>query len=317
MRRRKSFYNNNHIVLYLESGHLGQKKPTMLSDKEKTTMPSDKSVVHKRELKFPSLNVTLTDQRIETVGSSFYYVAEGKPPKKCVSSASKQTFRIKATVTTTREEAGRAMAEIRVLCRLPEHPNILTMIDSGCSVFDQSIGQDKEEDTGPLEEHQVYCLLFNGFPSRSLRDIIEKHQRKVKKCDRLSIGMSQGPQTSGWMDIETVMGIFRQMALAVSVLHGPMRPNCAEGSKAQGKIIHMDLRPDHFCVYKKTSNEVMTGCKYIVKLIGAGCAVDSSMSLDSIPARKRALCLIKSTTLQMYRAPEMVDILLADELTHK
>jgi hypothetical protein len=159
------------------------------------------------------------------------------------------------------------------------------------------MGQDEEEDTGPLEEQRVYCLLFKNFPRQSVRSIMDKHRCKLEKCLGSSIGMSQGPQNSGWMKIKTVMGIFQQMALAVSVFHSPMRPNSTEESKAQGRIIHMDLRPDNFCVYK-TSSEVMTGCKYIMKLIGAGCAIDGSMRLDSIPDRKRADCLIKSTTLQ-------------------
>jgi hypothetical protein len=69
-------------------------------------------------------------------------------------------------------------------------------------------------------------------------------------------------------------------------------------------------------VYKdKTSIE---GCKYIMKLVGAACAVDGSMRLDSITDQRTAACLINSTTMQRYRAPEMVnDLLLADELTDK
>ena len=111
------------------------------------------------------------------------------------------------------------------------------------------------------------------------------------------------------MDINTVMEIFRQM----SVLQGQTQRIGSKESNAQHRIIHMDLRPDHFRVYKdKTSSE---GSKYIVKLVGAGCAVDGSMRLDSIADRTRAACLISSTTTQRYRAPE--NFLLTDELTDK
>lgn len=96
------------------------------------------------------------------------------------------------------------------------------------------------------------------------------------------------------------------MADAVSVLH----------NTNELRTILLDLRPDYFCAYK-TSRETKMGCNYIVKLIGAGCAVVGSISLDTTPDRKRAALLINSTTALKYRAPEMVNLLLADKLTDK
>lgn len=105
------------------------------------------------------------------------------------------------------------------------------------------------------------------------------------------------------------------MALAVSVLHGPTEKHVTKESSAQHRIMHMDLRPDHFRVHKhNTSREDYT---YIIKLVGAECAVDATMSLDSIPDRKIAACLINANTTLRNRAPEMVNLLLADELSDK
>jgi serine/threonine protein kinase len=258
-----------------------------------------------RDLEFPSLDVTVVE-RIDTSGSFLFYVAEEKA-RNNVSGTSRRKFRIKATVATTQEQARRASAEVRVLRRIPEHINILKLIDSGCSAVDQDFGEHEEHDEEPLEENRLYCLLFKECPSRSVRDIMEKQRIKfMKNFNDTPKGASQRAQNSGWMKIETVMGIFRQMADAVSVLH----------TTTESRTIHLDLRPDHFCAYK-TSRETKMGCNYIVKLIGAGCAVDGTMSLDTTPDRIRAAYLINSTTTLSYRAPEMVDLLLADKLTDK
>jgi serine/threonine protein kinase len=287
---------------------------SVTKEKGITTM-SDPIVMQKRDLEFPSNKVTVVEQRIEMVGPSEFYAAEEKPQGTRVAGASKQTFLVKATVTRTNDQAERAVAEARVLRRLPAHANILTMIDSGCSVMGPDIEEQDKDDAEPLHEHRTYCLLFEGSPSRSVRDIMEKQQRIFERCLRLSNGTSQRAPNSGWMDINTVMGVFRQMALAVSVLHGPTEKNVTKESSAQRRTIHMDLKPDHFYVYKnKTSSE---DCKYIVKLIGAGCAVDISMRLDSIPDRKRAALLIDTHITQRYHAPEMVNLFLANELTDK
>lgn len=114
-------------------------------------------------------------------------------------------------------------------------------------------------------------------------------------------------ESSGWVDIETALGVFRRMAAAVKVLHGGYR----SGRKVP--IVHMDLRPEHFAAYK-TSKDVTKGCKYIVKLVGAGCAIDGYMPLDSVADRMKAARLIDSTTSSRYRAPEMINLQLADEL---
>lgn len=47
------------------------------------------------------------------------------------------------------------------------------------------------------------------------------------------------------------------MALAVSVLHAK-----------ESKVMHMDLRPDHFGLCEPSEEETM-GCRYTVKLIGS------------------------------------------------
>jgi serine/threonine protein kinase len=268
--------------------------------------PSDENGMLMRDVKFPCLDVTVVE-RIDTVGSSLSYTAEEKARDHVSTSTSRRKFRIKVTVATTQEQARRAAAEVLTLRRIPEHLNILKLIDSGCSAVDQGIREHVEHDSEPLEEKRLYCLLFKDCPSRTVRDIMEKQRIKfIQNSNGTSNGSSQRAQNSGWMKIENVMGIFRQMADAVSVLH----------TTNETRAIHLDLRPDHFCAYK-TSSETKMGCNYIVKLIGAGCAVDGCMSLASTSDRKRAALLINSRTTLRYRAPEMVNLLLADKLTDK
>lgn len=252
-----------------------------------TTMQIDQSIILKKIVEFPRHNVSVVEQRIEGVGSSLFYVAEEKPQRKSFSGSS---FLIKVSVASTQEQARRAAAEVRALRRVRDHPTILEMIDSGCSAMNQAIGENKEDDAeAPLDEDRMYCLLFKECPQLSVRDIMEKH-----RCLK-----------STWMNIKIVMGIFRQMALAVSVLHAK-----------ESRVIHMDLRPDHFGLCKPSKEEA-TSCKYMVKLIGAGCAVEGSMSLASTSYRNRASRLINATTSKRYRAPEMVNLFLANELTDK
>lgn len=99
--------------------------------------------------------------------------------------------------------------------------------------------------------------------------------------------------------------MFRQMAVAVSVLH--------DGQLAERPNVHMDLRPEHFAAFK-TSRDITKGCKYIVKLVGAGCAIEGEMPLYSTADRMKAARLIDSMTSTRYRAPEMINLQLADEL---
>jgi serine/threonine protein kinase len=169
--------------------------------------------------------------------------------------------------------------------------------------MESSADTQRHDDDILLDMQRVYCLLFKDCPSRTLRNVIQKHRKKLDN------------HKSGWIEIETALGIFRQMAVAVSVLHDsastmddpsdPSRP---------GGIVHMDLKPEHFAAFK-TSRDVTKGCKYIIKLVGAGCAIDGGMPLDYVADRMKAERLIESTTSPNYRAPEMVNLHLANELT--
>ena len=240
-----------------------------------------------KSVEFPRHNVSIVEQKIKAFGSSLFYVAEEKSQGHSFSGSS---FLIKVSVAKTQEQARRAAAEIQALYRVQEHPSILKVIDSGCSAMNQFIGENKEDDEEALlDEDRVYCLLFKECPSLSVRDLMEKH-----RCSK-----------SRWMNIDLVMGIFRQMALAVSVLHAK-----------ESRIIHMDLSLDHFGLCQPSKEESME-CEYMVKLIGAGCAIKGNMSLDSKSHRNRASRLINAATSKRYRAPEMVNLVLANELTDK
>lgn len=98
---------------------------TSLTSKRKMATPSDQNGMH---VKFPSLDVTVVE-RIDTAGSSLFYTAE-EIARDHVSGTSRRKFHIKATVATTQEQARRAAAEVQALRRIPEHLNILKLIDS-------------------------------------------------------------------------------------------------------------------------------------------------------------------------------------------
>lgn len=250
------------------------------------TMLTEDSVLRKRDLEFPQHDVTVV-RRKECTGPSCFYEAQPNP-----SSVGDRNFLMKATCVATREQARRAEAEVRTLRRLPDHRNVLKLIDSGCSAMESDPDTKMCDDDVLLDVQRVYCLLFKECQSRSLRDIIQKHRLKLDKR-----------HSSGWIKVETALGMFRQMAVAVSILHdGRSNP-----------IVHMDLRPEHFAAFK-TSRDVTKGCKYIIKLVGAGCAIEGEMPLYSVADRMKAARLIDSYTILKYRAPEMINLQLADEL---
>lgn len=254
----------------------------------------------RRDMAFPRYSVTIT-HRLDDAGSSLFFGAEEQWPEERASVlSSKKSFLIKATVAETEEEARRIKSEIRVLRSLAEHHNILRMIDAGCSTLDQPVGRPAVEET--LDEERLYCLLMKDCPSRSVKSIIEKHRR------RLDRSIFEGSQRCGWIEERTVLETFRQMAVTISVLHNQ--------ATAWSRIIHMDVRPDRFCAFKIRKANV-SSCKYLVKLIGAGCAIDDRMRLLSAQDRNRAARLIESNVSPRYRAPEMVNLLLADALTDR
>lgn len=262
----------------------------------------------RRDMAFPRYSVTIT-HRLDDVGSSLFFEAEDQSPEERASvSSSKKTFLIKATVAETEEQARRVKSEIRVLRSLPEHHNILRMIDTGCSTLDQPIGRPSVDE--PLEEERLYCLLMKDCPSRSVKSIIKKHRRKLERS------IFESNQRCGWIEERTVLETFRQMAVAISVLHNQTSLNSHDQSKTRTSIIHMDVRPDRFCAFKIPKANV-SSCKYMVKLIGAGCAIDDRLRLLSIQDRNRAARLIDSNVSRRYRTPEMVNLLLADALTDK
>jgi len=271
-----------------------------------SSMLTDKSILRKRDLEFPQHDVTVV-KRKECIGSSSFYEVkdnsanstnDGIPPSR------DRNFLMKATVAATREQARRAEAEVRMLRRLPEHRNIMQFLDSGCSAMESSPENHKRDDDVLLELQRVYCLLFRDCPSRNVRDVMGKHRQKLERRG----------ESSGWIDTESALGIFRQMAVAVSVLHdGPNTRNDSRGPSTSS-IVHMDIRPEHFAAFK-TSRDISKGCKYIVKLVGLGCAIEDGMPLDTLEDRMKAARLIDSNTSPKYRAPEMINLKLTDELT--
>lgn len=91
-------------------------------------------------------------------------------------------------------------------------------------------------------EHIVYSSKEASVDQRETS--WRSNGASFEKCLRSSVRTSPGAQNTGWMDINTVMEIFRQM----SVLQGQTQKIGSKESNAQHRIIHMDLRTDHFRV---------------------------------------------------------------------
>lgn len=284
------------------SSHCDENCSDDVYEPTRQAMLTDKSILKKRDLEFPQHDVTVVGRQACIGASSFYEAKPNSESSKSGTSVSRdRNFLMKATVASTREQARRAEAEVRILRRLPKHRNILQLVDSGCSEMESDPESHKCDDNVLLDLRRVYCLLFQDNPSRNLRDIMAKHRDKLDR--------STG--NSGWIRVETALGIFRQMAVAVSVMHGTSND---DDQRQPSTIVHMDLRPENFAAFK-TSRDINKGSKYIVKLVGAGCAMENGMPLYSVEERMKAARLIDSNTAPRYRAPEMVNLQLTDELT--
>ena len=99
--------------------------------------------------------------------------------------------------------------------------------------------------------------------------------------------------------------IFGQIANAVTYLHA-QKPS----------IVHRDLKLENFLVHQSTAIDGM-GPVTTYKLCDFGSAVIGSIDISSNNAKRIASDIIEKTTSQLYRAPEMCDLYLKDELTEK
>ena len=162
------------------------------------------------------------------------------------------------------------------------------------------------------------------FKSKKIR----MEQEISEKLDKLS---------GGFLSIEDILEIFQQICAAVAFLHDrfdltrvqqnsgqttsqeieKMSPE--EKEKYRKPIVHRDLKPENILlVQPRNHSGIYDGSfSWQCKLCDFGSAIEGRIPLTSREDRQNASDKIQKSTTQIYRAPEMIDLHMADELTEK
>lgn len=99
-----------------------------------------------------------------------------------------------------------------------------------------------------------------------------------------------------FLPMRTIADIFAQVLKAMQMLHSHKPP-----------VTHRDLKLENILMARNGS----------VKLCDFGSCVSGNVPLTNSLERSRAEEVINKTTTQAYRAPEMVDLFIREELTEK
>lgn len=230
---------------------------------------------------------------------------------------------IKATTASTKDEVRRAEAEVKLLRRLRHHPSIPKLIDCGFSTFDDSDGSEEYSSRRAGNNKRLYCMLFEPCPDYPLSDFLLKQRRKQKQAKpRGFLGKfarKPNPEDSGFLPILTVLDIFQQMCEGIKELHTyrkrDLRNAQRQGESRQYGILHLDITPGRFVIRKVRDGR--KSADYEVQLCSFGCAYTGSLSIRNDAERRLASNMLDSVTTDIYRAPEMVNLQLSEELTDK
>ena len=298
--------------------------------------PSVAQGLKQRNIEFMHHAVTVL-KKMEEFGSSILYIAKDDelpvqrkswrgPPQ------IERTLLIKATTASSKDDIRRAETEVKLLRKLRHHPCILKLIDSGFSTLD-------DEEDFPIENNvessreisvstkRLYCMLFEPCPDLPLWDLIAKQRRKQKQSKPRgflrSFSRKSVLEESGYFHIATVLDMFLQMCEAIKAMHHYRKDNPSykqrRGESKQFGILHLDVTPGRFLVRKITPSpgEKNARSTYEVKLCSFGCALSGSLSLRNDAERRMASRLLEKVTTDIYRAPEMVNYQLSEELTDR
>ena len=183
---------------------------------------------------------------------------------------------LKVTSIHSRSQRDIAEKEAKLLSRL-SHPSIIKM-HNACyrTVANQHSGKRGKDAINGGKERPQHLILMEYCEGGHALDV----------CNKLA---SAGQR----FDLSTLIIAFGQICNAVSYLHAQRPP-----------IVHRDLKPANFLVKNGA-----------YKLCDFGSAVFGHVDLRTSQARAEAEEVVQKTTTQMFRAPEMVDLYVAQKLT--
>jgi serine/threonine protein kinase len=121
-------------------------------------------------------------------------------------------------------------------------------------------------------------------------------------------------QDTEYLGISTVLNIFDQMCQGIKALQ-TLKKNDPKSN--QCGILHLDVTPGRFMMRKSSTSKMHreSQSNFEVKLCSFGCAITGTLPLRNDLERKAALKMIEAITTDLYRAPEMVNLQLSEELT--
>ena len=284
----------------------------------------------KRDIEFMHHDVTVV-KKMGEFGTSYFYSAKDDAQANVLKKSWRGSVKIerhlliKATTASTKEETRRAETEVRLLRKLRHHPSILKLIDCGFSLLDDT---SESGDAPTKSTSRLYCMLFEPCPDFSLSEFLAKQRRKQRQAKpRILLGkfgLKSDWQESGYLDISTVLDIFTQMCEAIKIIHtyrknDPRNAPRSTGESRQYGVLHLHITPDRFLMRSLSSPAAgnKSGSTYEVKLCSFGCAISGTLSLRNDAERLVASRLLKTVTEDIYKAPEMINFQLSEELTDR
>lgn len=241
---------------------------------------------------------------------------------------------LKTCSTATSERRAQAENEIRFLRMLVGHPNIVELIDSsfdhmkcfmvlehceGGSLLDVIL---QARSDGGLNDQ--YCNNLQYLP---IFDVLEYFSQLCESVHFLHTFHD---------DSETMITSAESVNISINTeaLYGadsvPTKKNLVRhhsrsspykasaifrrvGQHYRNPVVHRDLKPEN--VLLKEDKRMPTG--YRCQLCDFGSAIEGRVDLRSAEDRRIQGEIIRGSTTQMYRAPEMVDLHLVPELTER
>lgn len=196
---------------------------------------------------------------------------------------------LKVTSIHSRAQRDIAEKEAKLLSRL-SHPSIIKMYDWCYRTTPQNVGVVGSiiggGGGGGGNKDLAAAASKDGRPQHIILMEYCEGGHALDVCNKLA---SAGQR----FDLAALIIAFGQICNAVSYLHAQRPP-----------IVHRDLKPVNFLVKNGA-----------YKLCDFGSAVFGHVELKSPQARQEADEVIQKTTTQMFRAPEMVDLLVSNKLT--
>lgn len=187
-------------------------------------------------------------------------------------------------ITSVHNTSQRLMAEKEAnLLQMLSHPSIVQVYDHGfCKSHNGRINSNENTPFLSPSKSSQHLILMEYCEGGTAFDAI-----KLMKAPSVNRSPSSNSNNSQMFDMPSLVISFGQICNAVSYLHAQRPP-----------IIHRDLKPVNFLIKNGA-----------YKLCDFGSAVMGHTDLQTSESRRRAEEVVNKTTTQMFRAPEMVDLL--------